>query len=164
MLESTLLEIINPALTSWKHILKVLGHSTKGDLYNSPCTLYHLMCTLKAYVLESTLLEIQTLLWPPGSISWNFQVTLPKETSWIIQAHQTWLCAYWSHCAYMHTKKTLATMPIYPRVPVGSFKVISGRRALSKSKKETQRYLRINYGSTDRPTDGQINHRVSHQN
>ena len=36
-------------------------------------------------------------------------------------------------------------MPIYPRVPVGSFKVISGRRALSKSKKkETQRYLRIN--------------------
>ena len=59
MLESKLLKIINPALTSRKHILKVSGHSTKGDLKNSLCTLDILLCNLKAYVLESKLLEIQ---------------------------------------------------------------------------------------------------------
>ena len=31
----------------------------KGDLYNRPCTLDQLMGTLKAYVLEITLTEIQ---------------------------------------------------------------------------------------------------------
>ena len=31
--------VLNPDLTSRKHILKVSGPSTKGDLYNSPCTL-----------------------------------------------------------------------------------------------------------------------------
>ena len=58
VLKSTLLAILNPALISRKHILKVSGHSTKGDLYNSPCTLDILMCTFKAYMLESTLLDI----------------------------------------------------------------------------------------------------------
>jgi hypothetical protein len=56
--ESTLLEILNPALTSRKDILKISGHSTKGDLKNSPSTLYIKMCTFKASVLESKLLEI----------------------------------------------------------------------------------------------------------
>merc|ERR1711888_267668 len=58
VLESTLLVILNPALTSMKHILKVSGHSTKGGFDNSPCMLDILMCTFKAYVLESTLLVI----------------------------------------------------------------------------------------------------------
>ena len=39
--------------------MKFLGHSNKGDLYNSPCTLDHLMCTYKAFVLERTLPDIQ---------------------------------------------------------------------------------------------------------
>ena len=59
MLESTLVDILNPALTSKKHILKFSGHSIKGDLKNSSCMLDNLMCTFKVYVLESTLLEIQ---------------------------------------------------------------------------------------------------------
>ena len=85
MLESTLLEIQNPALTSRKHILKVSGHSTKGDLKNSLCMLDLLMCTFKAYVLESTLLDIQI----PALTSrkhLKFPVILPKETSRIVRA------------------------------------------------------------------------------
>ena len=58
IIESTLLSILNPALASRKNILKVSDHSTKGDLYNSLCTLDILMCTFKAYVLEITLLDI----------------------------------------------------------------------------------------------------------
>ena len=58
MLESTLLVILNPALTFKKHILKVSGHSKKGGLKNSLCTLCILMCTFKAYMLLSTLLVI----------------------------------------------------------------------------------------------------------
>ena len=57
VLESTLLEIQNPALTSRNHLLKFLVYSTKGDLSNSTCTLDYLMCTFKAYMLESTLLR-----------------------------------------------------------------------------------------------------------
>ena len=83
--ESTLLDILNPVLTSRKHLLKVSGHSTKGDLLNNPNTPDLVMCILEPL------------------------------------------------CLYAYTRKTLATMPTYPRVPVGSFKVISGRRALSKS-------------------------------
>ena len=60
-LEGTCLKIQNIALASSEHILKVLGHSNKGDLYNSLCTLDLSMCTFKAYVLESTLLEILNL-------------------------------------------------------------------------------------------------------
>ena len=52
MLESKLSETQNPALTFRKHLLK-------EDLKKSPCTLDHLMCTLKANVLEITLTEIQ---------------------------------------------------------------------------------------------------------
>ena len=58
VLESKLLEILNHALTSRKHSLKISGHSTKGDLKNSPYTLDIQMCTFKAYMLESTLLAI----------------------------------------------------------------------------------------------------------
>ena len=58
VLESTLLEIQNPALTSTKHPLKVSCQSTTGDLYNSQCKLDLLMCILEAYVLERTLEEI----------------------------------------------------------------------------------------------------------
>ena len=50
MLESTLLETLNPALTYRKDILKISGPSIKGDLYKSLCMLDILMCTLKAYV------------------------------------------------------------------------------------------------------------------
>ena len=51
MLESTLLEILNPALTSRKYLLKDI-----------------LMCTFKAYMLESTLLDILN----PASTSRKF--------------------------------------------------------------------------------------------
>ena len=37
--------------------MKVSGHSTKGDLLNSLCTLYILICTFKVEI-ESTLLNI----------------------------------------------------------------------------------------------------------
>ena len=59
LLESTLLEIQNPALTSRKHHLKLSGKSTIGDLQNSLCMLDRLMCIFKAYMLQRTLLEIQ---------------------------------------------------------------------------------------------------------
>ena len=58
MLKNTLLDILIPALTSRKHILKFSGHSSKGYLKNIACTLDIIMCTFKAYMLESTLLEI----------------------------------------------------------------------------------------------------------
>ena len=56
--KSTLLDILNLALTSRNHILEFSGHSTEGHLEKSLCTLDILMCTFKAYVLESTLLDI----------------------------------------------------------------------------------------------------------
>ena len=63
-LKSILLEIKNIALPSREHLLKVSGHSTEGDLSNIQCTLDLIMCTFKAYMLESTFLEIQNIALP----------------------------------------------------------------------------------------------------
>ena len=58
MIESTVLDIQNPTMTSRKQLLEFSGHSTKGDLQNSLCMPDNTICTFKAYVLESTLLDI----------------------------------------------------------------------------------------------------------
>ena len=50
---------LNPIMTSRNLLLKFTGHSSKANLKNSPCMLVHLLCTFKAYMLESTLPEIQ---------------------------------------------------------------------------------------------------------
>ena len=52
VLESTFLEIQIIVLPDREHLLKVSGHSTKEDQWNSPCTLDLIMCTFGISYLE----------------------------------------------------------------------------------------------------------------
>ena len=70
-LESTFLEIHDIVLPLTKYLLKVLGHSTTGELQNSPCMLGLPICTLKSNVPESTLLVIQNFALPSVELLLN---------------------------------------------------------------------------------------------
>ena len=74
VLESTFLEIQNMALTSREPIIKFSGHSIERHVQNRICTQDLLMCTLKAYMLKNTIVNIDYIGLRFLKVSGNFVI------------------------------------------------------------------------------------------